>query len=183
MVICYVRLPCHLLLLAARTAKGCQRPASPRASARLGLLNLINLWIDLGQTECISEGRRASLDTAPEHADPSPDWICFIKLNNKSLRGLDVNGLASSFPPESDRGAPYGAIPYCIMQCCNRLRLCAGLQGGVLGRLRWLTSLSLPPSERSACPEVNFLLPRFSTDRGRHEQRGNVNIHATTPHF
>lgn len=138
MVIYYVRLPYHLLLLAALTTKGCQRPASSGASARLGLLDLINLRIDLGQTGCISEERRASLDsnTAPEHADPSPDWICFIKLNNKSLRGLDVCGLASSFPPESDRSAPYGAIPYCIMQCCNRLRLCAGLQGGVLGRLR-----------------------------------------------
>lgn len=101
------------------------------------LLKPTFLWINLDHTECVSEKQRASLggNTAPEHADPSLDWICFIKLNNKCLRGLDICMLPSSFTLESDHSAPYGAIPYCIMQCCNRLRLCAGLQGGVLGQL------------------------------------------------
>lgn len=101
---------------------------------------------------------------------PPQEWICFIKLNNKCLRGLDIRRLSSSFTLESYRAAPYGAIPYCIMQCCNRLRLHADLQGGVLGWLWWLTSLSLPPSEPCSCWGINFLLPRFSTNLGRHEQ-------------
>lgn len=154
---------------------GCNRDKRfPSISATLSalLLNLTFLWIDLGQKECISEEQRAPVDsnTAHEHADPSLEWICFIKLNNKCLRGLDICRLSSSFTPESYHAAPYGAIPYCIMQCCNRLRLRADLQGGVLGRLWWLTSLNLPPSELCSCWGINFLLPRFSSNLGRHEQ-------------
>lgn len=160
---------CTSKLLAATAAKVSQ------ASARLRVpFSWISLFFESTlDKECISEEQRAPVDnnTAHEHADPSLEWICFIKLNNKCLRGLDICRLSSSFTLESYRAAPYGAIPYCIMQCCNRLRLCADLQGRVLGRLWWLTSLSLPPSELRSCWGINFLHPRFSTNLGRHEQR------------
>lgn len=153
-------------ILVAIATKGSQATSSAL------FLNPTFLWLDLGQTERISEEQRAPVDsnTAHGHADPSLEWICFIKLNNKCLRGLDICRLSSSFTPESYRSAPYGVIPYCIMQRCNRLRFCADLQGGVLGRLWWLTSLSLPPSELCSCWGINFLLPRFSANLGRHEQ-------------
>lgn len=97
-------------------------------------------------------------------------------MYNKRLRSLDnIQAL------ETAHSAPYGAIPYCIMQCSNRLSymlLYRGGEGGVLGWVWWLTSLSLPSLELSSCWGVNFPHLHINTDLTLHGVK-KVNIHIT----
>lgn len=141
---------------------------------------LVNIFIwlsfnsTLNTTQMLNKLQSASakcavsldINAVAEHTDPSLDWICFIKMNNGSLRSPDNMQASPPFTLEAAQCAPYGAIPYCIMQQCNRLSYMLLCRRGVLGWLWWLTSLSLPSSELFSCWGVSFPLPHINTDLG-----------------
>lgn len=110
-------------------------------------------------------------DTVPEHADMFL-LSCIIRAQGAwTIYRLPPPPL-TILPLEAAHCAPYVAIPYCIMQWYNRLICMLPCRGGILGWLRWLTSISLPSSELSSCWGVNFPHPHVNTDLGCHLQWG-----------